>query len=189
VAPFSGLVAERGHGPGEVIEAGEHVLRVVDPTHLQVTAAVPVAEAPRVVVGHAARVTIPGSGTAEIAGRVSGAPAAVDPATGAAAVRVALSGTLPVGTPVEVAIVAEERPNALLVPASAVVREEDKTAVFVVGPDGKAHRRGVLVGLVAPDEVQIVSGLREGERVVVEGQDQLPDGASVTIEEADKGGP
>jgi RND family efflux transporter MFP subunit len=182
VAPFSGIVAERWHSPGDVIDANEHVLRIVDPTHLQVTAAVPVAEAPRVVVGHAVRVTIPGS-EAEIAGRVAGAPAAVDAATGTAAVRVALLGTLPVGTPVEVAIVAEERANALIVPAAAVVRDEDKTSVFVVGADSKAHRRAVVVGLTSGDEVQIVSGVREGEKVVVKGQDELPDGATVTVED------
>ena len=183
IAPFSGIVAERWHSPGDVIDANEHVLRIVDPAHLQVTAAVPVSEAPRVVVGHAARVTIPGSEVAEIAGKVAGAPAAVDPATGAAAVRVALLGTLPVGTPVEVAIVAEERANALIVPAAAVVRDEDKTFAFVVGADSKAHRRTVVVGLTSGDEVQIVSGVREGEKVVVKGQDELPDGATVTIED------
>ena len=44
----------------------------------------------------------------------------VDPATGTAAIRVSVSGALPVGTPVEIAIVAEERPNALIVPAAAI---------------------------------------------------------------------
>ena len=183
IAPFSGIVAERWHGPGDVIDANEHVLRVVDPSHLQVTAAVPVAEAPRVVVGHAARITVPGSESAEIAGKVVGAPAFVDPATGAAAVRVALQGTLPVGTPVEVAIVAEERANALIVPTTAVVRDEDETSAFVVGADSKAHRRAIVVGLTSGDEVQIVSGVREGERVVVKGHDELPDGATVTVED------
>jgi cobalt-zinc-cadmium efflux system membrane fusion protein len=149
IAPFSGIVAERWHSPGDVIDANEHVLRIVDPAHLQVTAAVPVAEAPRVVVGHAARITIPGSEVAEMAGKVVGAPAAVDPSTGAA----------------------------------AVVRDEDKTFAFVVGADSKAHRRAIVVGITSGDEVQIVSGVREGERVVVKGQDELPDGATVTIEE------
>jgi RND family efflux transporter MFP subunit len=184
VAPFSGIVAERWHNPGDVIEAGEHVLRLVDPGRLQVTAAVPVADAPRVVVGHAAQVRIPGREATEITGKVSGAPAFVDPATGTAAVRIAISGALPVGTPVEVAIVADERANVLIVPASAIAREENKASVFVVGADGKAHRRQVVVGLASEDSVQIVSGVKEGEKVVVKGQDELPDGATVTVEEA-----
>lgn len=184
IAPFSGVVAERWHNPGDVIEAGEHVLRVVDLRRLQITAAVPVADAPRVVLGHAARVTIPGGQGTEMAGKVVGAPAIVDPTTGTAPIRVSVAGALPVGTPVEIAIVAEQRPNALIVPAAAVVRDENETTVFVVGSDGKAHRREVVIGLVSAEEAQIVSGLREGEKVVVEGQDELPDGATVTIEEA-----
>jgi len=185
VAPFGGLVAERWHNPGDVIDAGEHVLRLVDPRRLQVTAAVPVADVQKVVVGHAARVSIPGSESAEITGQVTGAPAAVDPATGTAAVRVSVAGALPVGTPVQVAIVADERTNVLLVPAAAVVHDEDETAVFVVTADNKAHRRPVVVGLASDDDVQIVSGLREGEKVVIKGHDELPDGAAVTVEEAE----
>jgi hypothetical protein len=177
-------VAERWHNPGDVIDANEHVLRVVDLRRLQVTAAVPVADATRVVVGHSVRVTVPGGQGREIPGKVVGTAATVDPATGTAAIRVAVSGALPVGTPVEIAIVAEERPNALIVPAAAIVREENKTAVFAVGADNKAHRRGVVVGIVSAEEAQIVSGLREGEKVVVKGQDELPDGATVTVEES-----
>jgi len=56
----------------------------------------------------------------------------------------------------------------------------------VVGADSKAHRRGVVVGLVSAEEAQIVSGLRDGEKVVVKGQDELPDGATVTVEETEK---
>jgi RND family efflux transporter MFP subunit len=186
IAPFSGVVAERWHNPGDVIDANEHVLRVVDLRRLQVTAAVPVADATRVIVGHVAQVTVPGGEGREIAGKVVGTPATVDPATGTAAVRVAVSGALPVGTPVEIAIVAEERSNALIVPAAAIVREENKTAVFAVGADNKAHRRSVVVGIVSADEAQIVSGVRDGEKVVVKGQDELPDGAAVSIEEAEK---
>jgi hypothetical protein len=145
-----------------------------------------VADATRVVVGHSARVTVPGGEGREIAGKVVGTAATVDPATGTAAIRVAVSGALPVGTPVEIAIVAEQRPNALIVPAAAIVREENKTTVFAVGADNKAHRRAVVVGIVSAEEAQIVSGLREGEKVVVKGQDELPDGATVTIEEAEE---
>jgi cobalt-zinc-cadmium efflux system membrane fusion protein len=183
VAPFDGVVSQRWHNPGEIIDASEHVLRLVDPRRLQVTAAVPVADAPRVVVGRAARVTVPGNATVELPGKVVGAPAFVDPTTGTAAVRIAVAGPLPVGTSVEVAIVADQRSNALIVPAAAIVREEDKTFVFVVDSDNKAHRRAVVAGLSSGEEAQIVSGVREGEKVVVKGYEELPDGAVVTIEE------
>ena len=189
VAPFDGVVAQRWHNPGDIIDANEHVLRLVDPRRLQVTAAVPVADATRITVGHAARVSVPGAlATSSMAARVVGAPAAADVATGTAGVRVALSGAMPVGTPVQVEIEAEQRSGAVIVPVEAVVRDEQKTGVFVVGPDKKAHRREVVVGITSADDVQIVSGVRAGEQVIVKGQEELPDGAAVTIEEAEKEG-
>jgi len=115
---------------------------------------------------------------------VVGAPATVDTATGTAPIRVSLSAAVPVGTPVQLAIVAEQREGALIVPAAAIVRNDNKAAVFVVGADNKAHRRDVVVGLVSDDDAQIVSGVRDGEKVVVKGQDELPDGATVTVEES-----
>ena len=79
---------------------------------------------------------------------------------------------------------AEQREGALIVPAAAIVRNDNKAAVFVVGGDNKAHRRDVVVGLVSDDDAQIVSGVRDGEKVVVKGHNELPDGATVTVEES-----
>src|SRR5262245_55587687 len=176
-APFDGLVAQRWHNPGEMVDANEHVLRFVDPHRLEVTTAVLVADVGRIVLGRSAVVTVPGGPDPGVPARVVGAPGAADPATGTAPVRLRLSAALPVGTPVQADIEAETVADALVVPASAVVRDGDKAAVFVVDADGKAHRREVEVGLSGADEVQIVSGLEASESVVVKGQRDLPDSA------------
>ena len=81
---------------------------------------------------------------------------------------------------------AEERSGAVIVPVAAVVKEEEKAFVYVVSPDNKAHRRAVVLGLVTPEEAQVVSGVKAGEKVVVKGQEELPDGALVTVEAADE---
>jgi membrane fusion protein (multidrug efflux system) len=182
VAPFDGLVAQRWHNPGDLVDANEHVVRLVDPSRLEVTAAVLVADASRIVVGRAARVSVAGGTPEGLPAHVVGAPGAADPATGTALVRLELLTALPVGTPVQVEIEAETVSDAVVVPASALVRDQGKAAVFVVGAEAKAHRREVEIGLTVEDEIQIVSGLKAGEPVVVKGQENLPDGASVTIE-------
>jgi multidrug efflux pump subunit AcrA (membrane-fusion protein) len=107
----------------------------------------------------------------------------VDTATGTATVRISAPPGLAAGTPVQVEIVAEEHASVVLVPAAAVVREDGKTAVFVVGADGKAHRRAVTVGIETTEEVEIEKGVTTGEKVVVKGHDELPDGATVTVGE------
>jgi RND family efflux transporter MFP subunit len=179
-ARFAGVIAKRTHNPGDTVEAStsDPVLRVIDPSRLQVSVSVPVADLARIVVGRPSRLVVAG-GNAE--GKVLSLPAAVDPATGTATVRVSAPAGLAVGTPVQVEIVAEEKDGVVLVPAAAVVREDDKTAVFVVGADGKAHRKAVTVGIETAEDAEIEAGVAAGEKVVVKGHEELPDGATVTV--------
>jgi RND family efflux transporter MFP subunit len=183
-ATFDGLVARRLHNPGDLVEAsaGDPVLRVIDPRHLEVVASVPLSDAPRVRPGASGRIaateTMP-----EVVLKVVSRPAAVETGTATIPVRLALGGTpnIPAGTPVEIEIDAEEHKGAVLVPSVAIVREGEETAVFVAA-DGKAHRRPIKTGLSDGTHVEVVSGLKAGEMVVVDGQAGLPDGASITTE-------
>lgn len=67
---------------------------------------------------------------------------------------------------------------ALLVPEAAIVPEQGSTFVFVV-ENGLVERRQVLTGRRRPGEVEITSGLEEGERVVVAGTQNVHDGMTV----------
>ena len=110
-------------------------------------------------------------------------PGAADPATGTAVVRLRLSTFVPVGAVVQAAIEAFTAKDVVLVPVAALVRHGDGVSVFVVGADGKAQRREVTLGLESEDEAAVSSGVAAGDRVVVKGQQGLPDGASVTVAE------
>jgi len=182
-ATFDGLVAKRLHNPGDLVEpsASDPVLRVIDPRHLEVVAAVPLADAPRVRVGAAGRLpetqTMPG-----IALQVISRPAAVEPGTATVPVRLSIAGdsNIPAGTPVEIDIDAEVHKAVVLVPAVAIVREGEEEAVFVAS-EGKAHRRVVKTGLSDGTHAEIASGIKAGEMVIVDGQAGLPDGAAITL--------
>jgi len=67
------------------------------------------------------------------------------------------------------------------VPASAIVRDEDKVFVYVVGADQKAHRKEVVLGIVAGEDAEVRSGVNASEKVVTKGHEELPDGAAVTV--------
>jgi RND family efflux transporter MFP subunit len=91
---------------------------------------------------------------------------------------------------VKVAFLAEPSPEPvtaarprLLVPKAAVRKADGKDVVFVV-KDGVAERRAVTVGSADGEQVEIVSGLQAGERVIVEGPSTLADGARVTVRES-----
>jgi hypothetical protein len=108
-------------------------------------------------------------------------PTAVDPGTATVPVRLGFTRAIdiPVGTPVQVDIAAEQHRDVVIVPTAAVVREGDETAAFVVS-EGKAQRRPIQIGLTDDANVEIVSGIAAGDRVIVDGQAGLPDDAPVT---------
>jgi len=183
-ATFDGVVARRWHNPGDLVEAsaGDPVLRVIDPQRLEVTASVPITAAAQVRVGATARIVAP----VDAAGQtltVAARPTAVDPATQAVPVRLAFAAPPPLapGAPVEVAIEIEEHTGAVLVPAAALAREGDTTAVFVAVGD-TAERHPVTVGLSSGNEIEILSGVAAGDRVITSGLVGLPDGAAIAVE-------
>ncbi len=181
-AAFSGIVARRAHNPGDLVEptASDAVLRVVDPSRLEISASVPITDVARVTIGAAARLSgdAPGPALAVVS-----RPAAVEPGTAAVPIRLAFKGmtTLPVGTPVEVEIDAEEHAGIVVVPAAAVVREGNETAVFVaVG--NKAQRRTVTIGVADDTRIEVRSGVKVGEAIITDGQGGLPDGAAIATD-------
>jgi HlyD family secretion protein len=80
----------------------------------------------------------------------------------------------------EVNLVTEQHANALLIPGSALVKQDGKNLVYVVLND-KVEPREVKVGLNAGDSVQVVSGLALGEQVVTSGQAHLQPGDTVKV--------
>jgi RND family efflux transporter MFP subunit len=183
-ATFDGIVATRLHNPGDFVEAtaSDPVLRVLDPRRLEVVASIPLADTLRVEIGAPARLTANAVNAPEVALKIVSRPAAIEAGSATVPVRLAFVGpaTFPAGTPVQVDIDAERHSNVVLVPAVAIVREGEETAVFVVS-GAEARRRPVRTGLSDSTHVEILSGVKAGEHVIVDGQAGLPDGAAITV--------
>jgi RND family efflux transporter MFP subunit len=183
-ATFDGIVATRLHNPGDLVEAtaSDPVLRVLDPRRLEVVASIPLTDARRIEVGAPARMTANAVNAPEVGLKVVSHPAAIEAGSATVPVRLAFVGpaTFPAGTPVQVDIDAERHTNVVLVPAVAIVREGEETAVFVVS-GAEARRRPVRIGLSDSTHVEILSGVKAGEHVIVDGQAGLPDGAAITV--------
>jgi RND family efflux transporter MFP subunit len=184
-ATFAGVVARRFHNPGDVVEptASDPVLRVIDPQRLEVVASIPISESRRVALGASAHLAAVPTGAADIPLKVVSFPAQVEPGTAAVPVRLAFlrPPNFSAGTPLQVDIDAEQHSSVVLVPAMALVREGEETAVFVALGE-KAQRRPVKIGLTDSEHVEIVSGVKAGEQVIIDGQAGLPDNAKITIE-------
>ena len=72
---------------------------------------------------------------------------------------------------------------AVIVPKAAVRSADGKTIVFVLASEDRVERRAVKIGLETGDQVEIVSGVRAGERVVVDGPQTLKDGDKVKVQQ------
>jgi membrane fusion protein, multidrug efflux system len=188
-ATFNGVVAKRFHNAGDVVEpaASDPVLRVIDLRRLEVVASVPLSESSRLVLGAPGRLKSGMTTGSDLALKVISRPAQVEQGTASVPVRLAFVAGAPnlsAGTPIQVDIDAEQHANVVIVPAGALVREGEETAVFVLMGD-KAQRRVVRVGLTDGAALEIVSGVKAGEMVIVEGQNGLPDAAKVTVATGD----
>lgn len=121
-------------------------------------------------------------------GRLSFAEAMVDPATGAVAMRIVVPNPdhllLP-GMFVRATIANARRNDALLAPQQGITRNAkgDATAM-VVGADGKVALREVVVSRAIGDKWLVESGLKAGDRLIVEGLQKIAPGAPVNATEA-----
>jgi multidrug efflux system membrane fusion protein len=85
---------------------------------------------------------------------------------------------------VNIRLLVETRHNQTLIPVAAVQRGSDGTYVFVVSPEKEASVRAVTLGPADSTHVSILSGLKPGDTVVIDGADRLRDGAKVEIPNA-----
>jgi multidrug efflux system membrane fusion protein len=85
---------------------------------------------------------------------------------------------------VKARMLVETRQGAIVVPAVAVQQGPSGSFVYVVGPDGTAQLRPVVVALTTDDTAVIEKGVQPGEQVVTEGQNQLRPGGKVAPPQA-----
>src|SRR6185312_16170914 len=183
LSPIAGVVSERSIYPGEIAGAGAPVATIVDISQVVARANIAVTDAAAIRVGRPATITA-AEGT--IGGKVTVVSPAVDPNTTTVQIWAQAVNTgerLKPGGAVRLSINAETLQNAILVPSSAILSspEGGGDMVMVVGPDLLAHQRKVVVGVRQADNVQIASGLNEGEQVITHGGLGLDDNAKVVI--------
>jgi membrane fusion protein (multidrug efflux system) len=181
-APFDAIVAERTVKLADNVTPNQKLFRISDFDPLLSKIQVPEKELPRLHKGQPAYLTVEAWPKERFAARVLRISPTVDAATGT--VRVTLEveprERLRPGMFASVFLEVERHEGALTIPKSALSLESLGDTVYVV--DGKvAARRPVKLGFEEADRVEVLSGLAEGDRVIVVGQDGLSDGTPVQI--------
>lgn len=184
-ARFDGVVAKRWHNEGDFVNAAinDAVLRVIDPTRVQVAVQLTVGQLARILLGQTATISTGGAESLEPATVVT-QPMTVDPSTSTQEVRLSFASTtaLTAGMLVQVDITLDQRSNVVVLPVAAIVRADTEVFVMIAGADGRAHRRDVRVGLATKVLAEIVSGVTAGDRVIVGGLADVTDGALISID-------
>ncbi len=187
-APISGVVTDRTLFPGEMASAGVPLVTIMDTSAVIAKAHIPQENAALLKVGDDAEIAT----TAEekFPARVTLVSPATDPNSTTVEVWAqAANGKakLRPGTTVQLAIVAKRIPDALTVPASAVINTEAGPAVMMVVTDNKnpkepverAKQQPVKLGIRSGDTVQVTNGLEPGQTIVAVGAYGLPDNSRI----------
>jgi RND family efflux transporter MFP subunit len=173
-SPADGTVISRAANPGQVVGAGHELFVVTDLSSVWVIGDLYEKDFPAVRVGTGATVAIPSAPNAPLRGRVAYIDPRVEPSTRTAKVRVEVpnrTGDLRLGMFVTVGFEAGAAQRRTVVPRAAVQAVGPRTVVYVPveGEDGTFVERQVKLGEGGGDLIQVLDGLKPGEKVVTEG--------------------
>ncbi len=174
LAPQDGFVMDKMVVEGQMVEAGMKIYRLADLGLVWVQAQIYEQDLVYLKLGQEATVTLSYLPDREFRGRVTYIYPNVDEKTRTARVRMEFHNPgyfLKPGMFATVQVTSELEPSALLIPDRAILRSGERTTVFVALEGGKFEPRTVTLGPQAEkDTYQVLSGLKEGERIVTSGQ-------------------
>lgn len=185
-APFDGIVAPAEFDAGAYVSPGQTIVQLEDRSALRLVFRVSENELPKLKPGQPFTVMAASLGGRVLEGRVVYFDSSIETANRSVVVRGEIANAdyaVMAGLFVRVRLLLGERPGTLLVPETAVMATLAGPYVFRV-QDGVARRTPVKTGARQDGRIEVVSGLKAGEQVVVVGQFKLEDGVPVTVKTA-----
>jgi HlyD family secretion protein len=172
VSPIDGVVTDRPVYAGETPANSGPVITVMNLSQIVARAHIDQQQASQLKVGDSAMISVPGQPGA-LKGKVSLVSPALDPNSTTVEVWVQAANPgerMKPGTNVQVQMIAESVPHAIVIPAEALLTSPDgETSVIILDTDNKPQKKKVTAGIRDGDNVQITKGLQGGERVVTVG--------------------
>lgn len=182
-APFDGVISARLKEPGDVVPLNEHILTLFDPSLITATVRVPERLFSQVAVGDAVTVRIDSLGDRNFAGKLLRVHPVVDPTTRQGTVEVRLQPVPPGARPGQlcrVSLATPELPRRTI-PLNALQYDARGAFVYRLDEASQAQRVEVRSGLQFDEQVEILEGLADGDRVVSKGFLGLRAGAKVQV--------
>jgi HlyD family secretion protein len=174
-SPIDGIVTDLPFYPGEMPQAGQPIVTVMDVSRVIARTHVSQSEAAELAIGNEANLI--GGGGAPIPAKVTQISPALDSGNTTVEVWVEADnrdGKLRPGASLRVEIIARSVANTLVIPQTAVVTSPSgATFAMVIDNDNKPHRRKVAIGIRDAGHVQVTDGLESGQRVATSGAFEL----------------
>lgn len=183
-SPITGMIDHLYVDTGEFIDTGKPIADIVNIDRIKINVRVPELDIRFVRVGQKTPVRIDAFPEREISGKVDFVAFKADPATKTFLVRTLIDNPLDdirPGMIGRVAFVRRVIADALVAPLFTLVDKGGERLVFVE-KDGLAQSRTVSIGVIEGDRVQITSGLKPGDHLIVKGQTEVEDGMKVSVQ-------
>jgi RND family efflux transporter MFP subunit len=184
-ADKAGIVTAVLGEPGQVVGAGQSVIRLAQTGEAEIAVFVPEQDSGRLSIGQPAEISLWAGPRVNFEGRIREIAGQADPASRTYAVRITVSGARPImrlGMTASVTLRIDEESAAMVVPLTALTESDGSSVVFVVDPASKAVRKiEVTVAGLADDGARIAKGLHPGDLVVLAGVQFLRDGMHVRL--------
>ncbi len=190
-APFDGVVSEKYAEVGQNAAPGMPIVKLVTTKVLNVKISVPESEMANVRVRQRARIAVQALGGKQYEGYVIEKGVIADPISRSYNVKIRVEGTDNALLPGMVAQVALDGADAskagtaakaaVVIPAHLVQLGDDNSNFVWVDEGGKAVRRTIVCGEYQSNGVSIVSGLKTGDRLIVEGQQKVSNGTMLKV--------
>jgi RND family efflux transporter MFP subunit len=187
-APFDGVVTYRYADPGALIQAGTSsdtqsrpLVRLSDNYHLRLDFPVSVAYVKDVRLGDPVEVRVDSLGGKTLTGTISRYTGKVDEDTRTMLTEIQVPNPelqLIPGMYARLALKVERRPSALALPTEALSTDK-KSTVYLVNREQEIEERPVTTGLETPDRYEVLSGLEEGDLVMIGNRSQVKPGQKV----------
>ncbi len=180
-APIDGVVASRDIKRGQNLQAGDATFPITNTTKLQAELRIPQSELPKFTAGHTAKLRVDSMPDRVFMAKIDRISPTIDTRNGtfrATATIDNLFGELAPGMFARFMIAYEKHEDALVIPARAIVNQDEVATVYVLANDS-VEQREVVVGVTSGDNVEILEGLDAADQVVVVGQSSIRDGSKV----------
>jgi membrane fusion protein (multidrug efflux system) len=184
VAPISGMITQKNVEAGDIVGTQTRLFTVADVSTLVARLQVSELEVAALRTGDVVAMTVDALGAQKVQGRIRRIFPAADSATRLVPVEIALAGNnqLRPGYTVRATLALDRRDDALLVRSSAISGPAGARAVYIVN-GGVVERKAVSVGSDMAGLSEILSGLAEGDSVIVSGTSMIREGAKAKVVE------